>query len=180
VAHLTIHWAYTDIGDDPDGRLFAKFREGLSKWACRHGFPLTGIWARERQSSGQSDVVHCHLLFHLPVEYCRGTRLLEVEAALYRLIKRHGHDYWADEVIKLVIHDKPPYPDGKYLIKGGGSKVWRRFRVRNEHRRLQGIVHGKRCGTTQNISPNARRQHPAAHDYELELVERARRLREVV
>jgi hypothetical protein len=24
VAHLTIHWAYTDVGDDPDGKLFAK------------------------------------------------------------------------------------------------------------------------------------------------------------
>jgi hypothetical protein len=40
---------------------------------------------------------------------------LGVEAAIYRLIKRHGRDYWADEVIKLVIHDTPPYPDGKYL-----------------------------------------------------------------
>jgi hypothetical protein len=35
VAHLTIHWAYTDIGDDPDGKFFAKVREGLSKWAHR-------------------------------------------------------------------------------------------------------------------------------------------------
>jgi hypothetical protein len=29
---LTIHWACTDIGDDADGKLFAKFREGLNKW----------------------------------------------------------------------------------------------------------------------------------------------------
>ena len=42
VAHLTIHWAYTDVGDDPDGKLFAKFREGLDKWARRNGFPLAG------------------------------------------------------------------------------------------------------------------------------------------
>ena len=26
VAHLTIHWSLTDVGDDPDGKLFAKFR----------------------------------------------------------------------------------------------------------------------------------------------------------
>ena len=57
-------------------------------------------------------------------------------------------------VIKLVIHDSP---DGKYLIKGGGPKVWKRFNLRKEHRRLQGIIHGKRCGTTQNIGPGARR-----------------------
>jgi hypothetical protein len=156
VAHLTIHWAFTDVDDDPDGKLFAKFREGLNKWTRRHGFALTCVWVRERMSSGQAEVVHCHLLFHLPVAYRSGARLLQLEAAIYRLIKRHGRDYWADQVIKLVIHDKPPYPDGKYLIKGGGPKVWRLFRLRKEHRRLQGIIHGKRCGTTENIGPAAR------------------------
>jgi hypothetical protein len=108
-------------------------------------------------SGGQAEVVHCHLLFHLPVEYRSGGRLLQVVAAISRLVKRHGRDYWADEVIKLVIHDKPPYPDGKYLIKGSGPVVWKRFRLRKEHRRLQGIIHGKRCGTSQNIGRLARK-----------------------
>jgi hypothetical protein len=75
-------------------------------------------------SGRQAEVVHW-------VEYRKGARLLQVEAAIYRLIKKHGrrdgdkhgHGYWADEVIKLVIHD---YPDGKYLIKGCGPKVWKR------------------------------------------------------
>lgn len=98
-------------------------------------------------SRGQAEVVHCHLLFHLPFEY-RTKRKLQVEAVIYRLIKRHGKDYWAEQVIDLRIHE---IPDGKYLIKGGGPKVWKRFRLRKEHRRLQGIVQGKRCGTTQNI-----------------------------
>ena len=68
-----------------------------------------------RASRGRS----LHLLFHLPVKYRMGARLLQVEEAIYRLIKKHGrrdddkhgHGYWADEVIKLVIHDNP---DGKY------------------------------------------------------------------
>jgi hypothetical protein len=107
-------------------------------------------------SRGQAEVVHCHLLFHLPVEYCT-KRKLQVETAIYRLIKRHVGSYWAEQVIKLVIHDSP---DGKYLLKGGGPKVWKLFRLRNEHRRLQGVIHGKRCGTTQNIGPAAR-QHAA-------------------
>jgi hypothetical protein len=158
VAHLTIHWAYTDVGDDADGKLFAKFREGLNKWARRQGFTLACVWVRERMSGGQAEVVHCHLLFHLPVEYRSGARLLQVEAAICRLIKHHGRDYWAELVIKLVIHDKPPYPDGKYLIKGGGSKVWKLFRLKKEHRRLQGVIHGKRCGTTENIGRAARRR----------------------
>jgi hypothetical protein len=156
VAHLTIHWARTDIGDDPDGKLFAKFREGLNKWTRRHGFDLTAVWTRERMSRGQAEAVHCHLLFYLPREYRSRAKLLQVEAAIYRLIKRHGANYWADQVAKLVIHDKPPYPDGKYLIKGGGPKVWKKFHLRTEHRRLQGIIHGKRCGTTENISKAAR------------------------
>ena len=49
-------------------------------------------------------------------------------------------------------------PDGKYLIKGGGPKVWKRYRLRKEHRCLQGIIHGKRCGTTENIGPAARKR----------------------
>jgi hypothetical protein len=154
VAHLTIHWAYTDVGDDPDGKRFAKVREGLAKWLRRRGIVFAAAWCIERMSRGQAEVVHCHLLFHLPVEY-RAKRKLQVEAAIYRLIKRHGRGYWADEVIDLRIHDNP---DGKYLIKGGGPKVWKRFRLRKEHRRLQGTIFGKRCGTTQNIGPAARRR----------------------
>jgi hypothetical protein len=162
VAHLTIHWSLTDAGDDPNGNLFAKFREGLDKWLHGHRIEFVGAWARERQSRGQSDVVHCHLLFHLAVEYRKGKRLLQVEEAIHRLVKRHGRDVTDERAIKLVIHENP---DGKYLIKGGGPKVWKRFRLRKEHRRLQGIIYGKRCGTTENIGPAARRrwEHPQDH-----------------
>ena len=68
VAHLTIHWSLTDIDDDPEGKLFAKLREGLHKWLHRRGIAFAAIWARERQCRGQSDVEHSHLLFHLPVD----------------------------------------------------------------------------------------------------------------
>jgi hypothetical protein len=68
---------------------------------------------------------------------------------------KRGDGYWAHEVIKLVIHDNP---DGKYLIKGVGPEVWKSFCLRKEHRRSQGIIQGKRCGTTENIGPAARRR----------------------
>ena len=42
VAHLTIHWSLTDVGDDPDGKLFAKVREGLDKWLHRRGIVFAG------------------------------------------------------------------------------------------------------------------------------------------
>ena len=82
VAHLTLHWSLTDIGDDPNGALFAKVREGLNKWLHRRGVAFAAVWSRERQSGGQSDVVHCHLLFHLPVKYRKNKKLLHVEAAI--------------------------------------------------------------------------------------------------
>ncbi len=89
------------------------------------------------------------------------TRLFRDLGRQDRLINRHGRRdgdkrsdcYWADEVAKVVIHNNP---DGKYLIKGGGSEVWKHFRLRRDHRRLQGIIHGKRCGTTENIGSAAR------------------------
>ena len=64
------------MGDDPNGKLFAKVREGLDKWLERRGIMFAGVWARERQCRGQSDVEHCHLLFHLPGKYRTGKKLL--------------------------------------------------------------------------------------------------------
>jgi hypothetical protein len=155
VAHLTIHWSLTDVGDDPDGKLFAKFREGLDKWLHRRGIVFAGAWAREREARGQSDVEHCHLLFHLPVQYRMGKKLRQVEAAILRLVKRQGRAVTDERVIKLVIHDNP---DGKYLIKGGGPKIWKRFGLRSKHRRAQGLICGKRCGVTENIGLAARKR----------------------
>lgn len=83
-------------------------------------------------------------------------RLLQVEAAISRPVRLQGGGILHEKAIDLRLHDKPPYPDGKYLIKGGGPQVWKQFRFRKDHRHLQGIIHGKRCGTTQNIGRTAR------------------------
>ena len=153
VAHVTIHWSGTDAFDDPDGKLFAKVREGFHKWLLRRRIVggLTCVWCRECKAL--TDVVHCHLLFHLPVEYRTGARSLQTEAALSRLVGRHGGGIWGEFAVKLIIH---PDPDGLYLIKGGDRKVWERFKIRREWRKSQGIIHGKRCGITENIGKAAR------------------------
>ena len=77
-----------------------------------------------------------------------GARFLQTEAALFRLVGRHGGGILGEFAVKLIIH---PDPDGLYLIKGGDRKVWDRFKIRKEWRKSQGIVHGKRCGITENI-----------------------------
>ncbi|MEM8574310.1 MAG: hypothetical protein AAGF48_06725 [Pseudomonadota bacterium] len=155
--HATIHWAGTKSGDDPDGRLFAKVREGFDKWLKRRGIfgGLTAIWVRERLSGGSAEVTHSHMLFHLPHPYTRGRKLVRVEEALDRIIDRHGDGNYADFTLKLTF---PPCPNGIYLLKGGGPDVRRKYRIPRCWRKSQGVIEGKRCGTTQNIGPKARRR----------------------
>ena len=198
-AHVTIHWSLTDVNDDPNGELFAKIRDGVARWLRRRGIPLTGIWVREKRSGGQAEAEHAHFIFHLPVNWLDGAKLidksggvegcaelLQLEAALHRIVAQYAgrpDDYAVK--LKLPTDGGLPGPcngrsyDGLYALKGGGPKVWKLFpRIRKEWRRPQGLIFGKRCGTTQNLGPAARRQNPAAFDYELELIERARLLRE--
>jgi hypothetical protein len=152
VAHLTIHWSGTDAWDDPEGTRFAKVREGLAKVLFRRGIPRAWVWCRECKA--HTDIVHSHLLFYLPVEYRSGPRLEEMNAHLVRLVDRQGNGILGEFAVRLVIW---PDPDGLYLIKGGGPDVWRQFpRIRKEWREQQGIILGKRCGTSQNIGPAAR------------------------
>jgi hypothetical protein len=154
VAHLTIHWSGTVAFDDHDGTRFAKVREGLAKVLFRRGIPVAWAWCRECKA--HTDIVHCHVLFHLPVAYRSGPKADEIKAHLVRLIDRHGDGILGEFAIRLVIW---PDPDGLYLIKGGGPRVWKQFpRIRKDWRTPQGIIHGKRCGTTQSIGPDARRR----------------------
>jgi hypothetical protein len=151
VAHLTLHWSGTVAFDDNDGTRFAKVREGLKKVLFRRGIPAAWAWCRECKA--HTDIVHSHLLFHLPVAYRSGPKLAEMEAHLERLVARHGKGIWSECALKLKVWRDP---DGLYLLKGGDSEVWRRFRIKKKFREQQGIIHGKRCGTSQNIGPAAR------------------------
>jgi hypothetical protein len=194
-AHFTIHWVGTGALDDPDGKLFATVREGYARWLRRRGVPFAGIWCREKKSGGQAEVEHAHLIVHWPAQWLEGAKIIDInggvegcaelmqaEAALHRVVAQYAGspDHYAVKVKLPTDRGRPgPYNgrsyDGLYLLKGGGPRVWRLFpRIRKEWRRPQGIIFGKRCGTTQNIGPAARRQHTAAYEYELELIERAR------
>jgi hypothetical protein len=86
---MKIHRSATGhpIGDDPDGLLFRRLREGLDKWLTRQGISggLTAIWVRERRSGGRAEVVRCHLLFHLAHRFLALGGRLQVTTALERL-----------------------------------------------------------------------------------------------
>ena len=98
-------------------------------------------------------VVHCHMLFHLAHPFLGRRKRLQVERALAGLIHRHGRGNYADYTLKLTF---PRNPNGLYLLKGGGRDVWSEFGVPRSWRKPQGLITGKRCGTTENIGPAAR------------------------
>jgi hypothetical protein len=195
VAHCIIHWVGTDAGDDPSGELFARFREALSLWLRRKGVPFAAVWSREKLSGGQAEVEHAHLLFHLPVAWLKGAKLvsvtggveggvelLQLEAALSRIVKRCAGRL-EDYAMKLKIPTDGGNPgpfngrsyDGLYFLKGGGKQAWKLFpRIKREWRKPQGVIFGKRCGCTQNLGPTARRR--AGYDGEAVWWQRAREL----
>jgi hypothetical protein len=155
--HLIIHWGGTLVGDDPDGKLFAKLRYLLDKrFRRKFGVPLIGIWVRERHRNKHtrrpSEVTHSHLLLHLPSQHRKAVRQ-DVEE-LVALVAKQILD---DRTIELTF---PANPDGKYLLKGGTPAVWEKFRLPHKWRsRLgEGLIEGKRCGITQNIGPAARQR----------------------
>jgi hypothetical protein len=95
------------------------------------------------------------MLFHLAHPFLAGQKRIQVETALERLIDRHGRGNYAAYTLKLTF---PRNPDGLYLLKGGGRDVWDAFGVRKKWRKGQGLIAGKRCGTTENIGPAARQR----------------------
>jgi hypothetical protein len=143
--------------NDPDGRRFAKVREGLDKWLQRADIPggLTAIWVRERRSGGVAEAEHNHMLFHLPHPYKTGRKHRQIVHALERLIDRHGEANYLDCTLKLTF---PSNPNGIYLLKGGGRDIWRKYAVPSIWREPQGFIVGKRCGVTENLGPKARKQ----------------------
>jgi len=160
-AHLTIHWGGTLAGDDPDGKLFAKIRNLLGKRLRRRGAKcgLVAIWVLERQRSphtdGFSETVHGHLLFYLPSKYGREPWLSQINQVIEQLVDFVGKGIYRDRTFDLNF---PSRPDGLYLLKGGTSSVQESYNVPKRFctRHGEGLIEAKRCGTTQNIGPNAR------------------------
>ncbi len=173
-------------------------RDGIARWLRRRGIPLTAIWCRERQSGGQAEVEHAHLIFHLPIKWLEGAKLIDKQGGVegcaellqFEAVLSRTVDQYAGRPEEYAVKLKIPTDgglcgllqrssyDGLYALKGGGPRVWKLFpRIRKEWRKPQGLIFGKRCGTTQNLGPAARREHHEAHEYEQKLVERARRLR---
>ena len=68
-----------------------------------------------------------------------------------------GNGNLDDRTIALTF---PNNPDGKYLLKGATRAVWDSYNSPDKWRnkRGEGVIEAKRCGTTQNIGPAARKR----------------------
>jgi hypothetical protein len=132
------------LGFTHDSIRIARCQERLSKWCKRRNFPLTMIWVREIGKNGGANV---HILMHVP-PWLMST---EFKSALERALEPEGGPSHAKAIMI-----KPAYrPLGKllYSLKGLQPREARQFGVRAS---FQGIVEGKRVGTTENIGVVAR------------------------
>jgi hypothetical protein len=149
--HVTIHWGTTDVGDDPDGRLFARVREGFSKALMRRNIPFVGVWVRERGKGGRTDAEHCHMLFHLPLSDCGPNRVAEFTQIVERLVERHAGSV-SEHTVLIKVYE---LGEVDYLLKGADGKTIRTLGLRRRPE-AQGLITAKRCGWTENIGVAAR------------------------
>jgi len=147
-AHLTVHWSFSNAGDDPNGRLFASFRERFSKVLRRLGVVFAAVWVREKKSNCPNGAEHFHLAFHLPAESSQAKIVRAAEEILDRLA-----GCLDDRMVFLTL---PGNGDIRYLLKGARHDVRRDLSIKRAWRGSQGSIQAKRAGFTQNLGPTAR------------------------
>lgn len=148
-----------------------RFLDLLTKALARHGAQTAWLWVHE---NGEGKGGHVHILAHVPVE------LVPVVVRLQRRWLRRitGQPYRARLIQSQPIGGRLGLETGNpdlhalnlsvvldYVIKGADAIAARQFSLS----RLEpgGRVIGKRCGTSQNIGPKARRNRAALPSDEL-------------
>lgn len=138
----TIYWVLaggTGTWREKQTHLFGNTRH----WLNRRDVPWTAIWVVEAGLLGKE--VHTHLALHLPPHITLG----ELEAYLRGQLQ-------ADEDRVLDMKKITSLVGWcRYMLKGMNPAYHMTFRIPGRYRQSQGIVLGKRCGTTQNIGPRA-------------------------
>lgn len=152
---VTIHWALAGgpgLGNwrERQKRLF----ENLRHWLSRRGEEWIAVWTVEAGPCGKD--VHLHLVMHLPSE------IEENELREYLLEQLNVEDARVLDVQPIWSQVKNGWDVAglkgwlRYILKGVDPEHYDTFGISKKHRNTQGMVFGKRCGMTQNISPAAR------------------------
>ena len=140
---IDIHW-HSFAGHVADDFRLRKAQERIAKWCRRRGFPLVWLWVRE---IGDYGAANTHLLVHVPPALLDAFRVEFEKAFEPEGGVRH------ERAIKI---QNAYYPRGKldYMLKGLSEvDADLLIKVKPES---QGVIVGKRTGTTENIGARAR------------------------
>lgn len=151
-ACIDINWTRTSAGDDHDGHLLRAVLKDLRGWLAGRRLDLYAIWFRENpERKGPNS----HVMLHLP------------EGQLLRDLKHYGsallpHGCQDCDGRAVYIHPAGSTRHARasrflYLSKGvRPGRIAESLGIRPQG---QGRVFGKRCGTTENLGPAARRRY---------------------
>jgi hypothetical protein len=149
---VSINFGQTACPKEEIANCFARLRKArferwlryLSSGSGGINCPPTFVWAIEDMPGNP----HVHWLVHIP------TSLQDSFKAKLQewLNKLAGPVYFSNGALD-VRAIKTPASAGKYILKGIDPRYAQHFYIRPE---AQGIVFGKRCGTSQNIGKMAR------------------------
>jgi hypothetical protein len=160
---MTVHWEASGVPLEAMARATGRLTDLLSKALTRHGSRTAWEWVHE---SGEGKGGHCHLLVHVPPAL-----VSEVSRRQRSWLKRiTGRPYRPRAILSKPIGGLIGLETGNpdlhavnlatalgYLIKGADSEAAERFGIQKLE--AGGRVIGKRCGTSQNIGPKARKEH---------------------
>lgn len=164
---ITIHWQAAGVPLAGMAKATHHFLDLLTKTLARHGSGAAWLWVHENARGPSNDKGgHCHLLVYVP------GHLVPVVARLQRgwLRRITGQPYQARVILSKPIGGRLGLEVGNphlhaanveavmaYVLKGASPEAAAQFGL--ERLEQGGRVIGKRCGTSQNIGPAARRTH---------------------
>lgn len=159
---ITIHWESAGVPIDKIARATGHFLDLLTKTIDRQGSRTAWIWVHE---GGERKGGHCHMLVHVPASIV--TKVTKLQMRWLRRVTRRP--YRAKVILSrpigglLGIHttNRPLHFANvtaalAYLMKGASNDAAKEFQL--DRLEPGGLVIGKRCGTSQNVGPKARRK----------------------
>lgn len=159
---ITIHWKAAGVPLSGMAAATGKFIDCLTRWLARRGFRIAWLWVHEN-AGGKG--WHCHVLASVPAELVKPL----VGAQLRWLRAITGKPYCAKvirsnpiggrlrlETSNPALHFENARAALAYLCKGAPQSALDTARIYRQHQ-LQGLIIGRRCSTSQNISAKARK-----------------------
>lgn len=152
--HWTVHYGLCGIEPKDGARFVGKLLDLVSKQARREGGRMSAIWVRER-ASGKGE--HVHILLHLPAG-------MSLRNRTRRWIRAAGGQYRAGVSKVTVIGGRLSKVEEtrdshtarnaenvvRYFLKAGKREAGERLGLL--YSGAGGVITGKRCGYTKNIS----------------------------